>query len=482
MTDVCDLPATEQSALLRSGELSARELLDASLQRIGEVNPQVNALVTLDVEAATAAATAADEAYAAGEPLGPLHGLPLAVKDTHDTAGMRTTYGSPLFAENVPEADELVVARMRDAGAVIVGKSNTPEFAAGSHTFNPVFGLTRNPYDPTRSAGGSSGGAATALATGMVALADGSDMGGSLRNPASFCNVVGHRPSPGRVPNVGPGDPWFTLSVQGPMGRTVADVALLLSAQAGPDPRSPIALPEPGTTFATALPTRLDGWRIAVAPDFAGAVPVDAEVAAAVEAQAGTLTELGAVAELAAPDLTGAEEVFRTLRALHFVAAFGELVDRHPDQVKEAIRWNVEAGRALTGTDVARATTLRGALYRRVREFFTRYDALVVPPSQVLPFDAALEYPTSVAGTPVTDYLGWMLAPSLISATECPATAVPVGFSTGGLPIGVQVVAGHRDDLGALGVAHALEAANRPRVTQRPPAVRTSIVRNRSTA
>ncbi|WP_418063366.1 amidase [Pimelobacter simplex] len=459
MTHLCDLPATEQAGLIRSGELSARELLQASLDRIGATNPDVNAIVTLDAEAAEKAATAADDAFAAGRLLGPLHGLTLAVKDLHATGGLRTTSGSPAFADHVPDADELIVERMRAAGAVVVGKTNVPEFGAGSHTFNPVFGLTRNPYALDRSAGGSSGGAAAALATGMVSLADGSDMGGSLRNPASFCNVVGHRPAPGRVPTWPAGDPWYTLGVQGPMGRTVADTALLLAVQAGPDPRAPLSLPEPGRTFLTGLPLRLDGKRIAVSPDLGGAVAVDAEVAAVVDAQAETLRRLGADVVRTSLDFTGAEEVFRTLRGLNYLMGLGPLVERAPDQVKQTIHGNVAVGRALTGDDLARAGRLRAALLGRVQAFFAEYDALVLPACQALPFDADLEYPAAVGGVPVEDYLDWMMAACLVSATECPATAVPVGFSDEGLPVGVQVVAAPRDDLGALEVAHALEQA-----------------------
>jgi amidase len=461
MTSLCDLSATEQSALIQNGELSARELLAASLARIEATNGQVNAIVTLDAEAAEQAANAADEAFAAGRLLGPLHGLTLAVKDLHATAGMRTTYGSPALADFVPDADELIVARMRAAGAVIVGKSNTPEFGAGSHTFNAVFGLTRNPYALDRSAGGSSGGSAAALACGMVSLADGSDMGGSLRNPASFCNVVGHRPSPGRVPTWPTQDPWFTLPVQGPMGRTVADAVLLLSAQAGPDPRPVVSLPEPGSIFTARFPARLDGLRIAVSPDLGGTVVVDPEVAATVEAQIATLTDLGATVTRASLDFTGADEAFTTLRALNYAQVFGQLVDQSSELVKQAIQSNVAHGRTLTGSDVARADALRGAIYNRALAFFGEYDALVLPACQALPFDADLEYPDSIAGVPMENYLEWMKAAYFVSVTECPATAVPVGFSRDGLPIGVQVVAPPRDDLRALTVAHCIEQATR---------------------
>jgi amidase len=461
MTTLCDLPATEQAALLRRGELSARELLADSLARIEATNDSVNAIVTLDAEGAERAASVADQAHAAGRLLGPLHGLTFGIKDLHATAGMRTTMGSPVFADHVPDTDELLVARMRAAGAVIVGKTNTPEFGAGSHTFNAVFGLTRNPYALEKSAGGSSGGSAVALACGMVSLADGSDMGGSLRNPASFCNVVGHRPSAGRVPTWPTQDPWFTLPVQGPMGRTVADAALLLSVQAGPDPRVSMALPEPGSIFTGALPTRLDGMRIALSHNLGGAVVVDDEVASVVDAQAEVLSELGATVVRDCVDFTGAREVFLTMRALNYLQLFGALVESAPQLVKATIQSDVARGRELSGSDVARTYGLRAALYNRVQAFFAEYDALVLPSCQTVPFDADLEYPASVGGVPTVDYLGWMQAAYLVSVTECPATDVPAGFSADGLPIGVQIVAPHRDDLRALGIAHAMEHLTR---------------------
>src|SRR5215207_6319574 len=286
--DLCTRPATELAALLRNREISARELLDAHLDRIDRLNPSVNAIVTLDADGARAAADAADQRLAAGEPVGPLHGLPVAHKDNHATAGMRTTWGSPLHADTVPAHDDLVVARLKAAGAIRVGKTNIPEFAAGSHTFNTLFGATHNPYRHGLSAGGSSGGGAAALAAGLVPLAEGTDMGGSLRNPAAFCNVVGLRPTPGRVPTWPTPMGWSQLSVQGPMGRTVADVALQLSVVAGPDPRVPIALADYDPAgFAAALPDRLDGLRVAWAPDLGGRVTVDPAITDVLSSSAG---------------------------------------------------------------------------------------------------------------------------------------------------------------------------------------------------
>ncbi|MFK0292515.1 amidase [Streptomyces sp. NPDC090442] len=457
--ELCLLSALEQAAALRRGDVSARELLRAHLDRIERLNPVVNAIVTLVPDRAMAEARAADERLARGEEVGPLHGLPMAHKDTHLTAGIRTTFGSPALAEHVPDDDDLVVERLRAAGAITLGKTNVPEFGAGSHTFNPVFGATRNPYDPTRSAGGSSGGAAAALACGLQSLADGSDMGGSLRNPAAFCNVVGLRPSPGRVPSW-PGEAaWSTMTVQGPMGRTVADTALALSVLAGPDDRSPIALSEPGSSFAGPLSSDLTGLRVAWSPDLGGAVPVDPEVREAVAAQVPVFERLGCLVAEDCPDFAGAEEVFRTLRAWQFERALGGLVDRSPELVKPALRWNVACGRRLSGPDVGRAEALHTALYHRVREFFARYDVLLLPVSQVAPFDASAEYPTEIDGVAQETYLDWMRSCYFVSAAGNPALSVPAGFTAGGLPVGLQIVGRHRADLQVLRVGHAYERA-----------------------
>ena len=335
MTDLTvDSSAREQAHAIRAGQISARELLDLHLARIAERNPELNAIVSLDEERAREGAAAADEATARKQHVGPLHGLPHAFKDTHDVAGWRTTYGSPLYADHVPDADDLVVERIRRAGAVTIGKTNVPEFAAGSHTFNTIFGTTRNPVDPTRSAGGSSGGAASALAAGMVPLADGSDMGGSLRNPASFCGVVGLRPSIGRVPDWPTESYWDNLSTAGPMARNVGDLALLLSVIAGPDRRTPFALSDPGPRFAPPVSGTLSGLRVALSADLGGAVDVDDEVAAVVSASATTFAAAGATVEEASPDLSLADDVFRTLRAWQFQASFGEQLAEHPDVVQ----------------------------------------------------------------------------------------------------------------------------------------------------
>lgn len=470
MSDLCFSDTRDLVAAIRGREVSAREVVEAHLRQIERYNPDVNAVVTLVGERALQAADTADAMLAAGEATGALHGVPLLHKDTHDTAGIRTTQGSPLLADNVPEQDELVIERLRAAGTIALGKTNVPEFAAGSHTFNPVFGVTRNPYDLSRSAGGSSGGAAAALACGMTPLADGSDMGGSLRNPAAFCNVVGMRPSPGRVPSWPAEAAWATMSVQGPMARTVSDTALMLSAIAGPDPRSPIALQDPGSDFDVPLQRDLRGLRVAWSPDLGGALLVDGEVVQALEPQLRVFSALGCDVEEACPDFSGAEEVFRTLRAWQFEMALGSLVDRHRERVKPSVVWNVDVGRTLTGRDLARAEVLHTRLFHRLRAFFRTYDVLLLPVSQVVPFDADLEYPTTVAGVPQETYLDWMRSAYWVSATGCPALSVPGGFTEDGLPVGLQIVGPHRADLLVLQVGHAFEQETRTGL-RRPPLV-----------
>lgn len=452
-----DSPARDQVAALRGRAVSARELLDLHLDRIAERNPRLNALVSVDEDRARAGAAAADEAVAGGAEVGALHGLPFAFKDTHDVAGWRTTYGSPIFADHVPDRDELIVERVRAAGVVTLGRTNVPELAAGSHTFNRVFGTTLNPVDPSRTAGGSSGGAACALAAGMVPLAEGSDMGGSLRNPASFCGVVGLRPSLGRVPAWPRANQWETTSVGGPMARDVRDLALLLSVLAGPDPRAPLALGDPGSMFASPSAATLSGLRVAVTIDVDGAFEVDHEVAEVVEAAGRMLAAAGARVRAAAPDLGLADETFRTLRAWHFQARYGELLAAHPDQVKPALADNIRAGAPLTGADVARAYEHRTALSETMRLFFEDHDVLLLPVSQVPPFPADQEFPTEINGRPMETYLDWMRSAYLITVTGCPALSVPAGTTRDGLPVGVQLVAPHGADLRLLEIALAFE-------------------------
>jgi amidase len=463
VTALWEQDAVTLAGMLRRRSVSAREVTQAHIERIEAVDGQVNALVTRCFERAMDQAAAADERLARGEAPGLLHGLPVAHKDLADTAGIRTTYGSPIFASHVPVTDTLVVARMAAAGAISLGKTNTPEFGAGSHTVNQVFGATRNPYDLTRSAGGSSGGAAAALAARMVCLADGSDLGGSLRNPASFCNVVGLRPSPGRVPVWPVSDPADTLGVEGPMARTVADVALLLAAQSGPDPRVPVALDAPPPALAqpadvaSLLARNLRGLRVAWSTDLG--LPVDPAVRATLAPARRVLEDLGCEVTEAAPDLAGADEVFRTWRAYRFAANFGGLLREHPGAAGHNVAWNTGRGLMLTAADLSRATQLWAALAGRVSAFWGEFDVLACPVSQVPPFSVELDWVHEINGVAQETYLDWMRSAYLISVTGLPAISVPAGFTGDGLPVGLQLVGRRRGDWELLGVAAAFEAA-----------------------
>ncbi|WP_028060093.1 amidase [Candidatus Solirubrobacter pratensis] len=441
------LSASELAAGIRARRFSAREVMESHLGRIEAVNPRLNAIVTLDAEGALAAAGAADRRPAAG----PLHGVPVAVKDLEDTAGMRTTYGSRLFASHVPAADSVLVERWRRAGAIVIGKTNTPEFGAGSQTFNEVFGVTRNPYGTAYTPGGSSGGAAVAVASGMVPLADGSDLGASIRNPSAFCNLVGLRPSPGRVADAGPGDAWNPFGVLGALALTAEDALLALSVLAGPDPRDPLALPE---AFGGTLDGDVRGLRIAWSRTLGG-LPVEPEITAVLDAQRATFEELGCVVEDVEPDLAAADEAFDTLRALAFAGAFGEIADR----VKPDIAENARRGLALSAAQIARALALRGELFTRMRGLLERYDFLAGPVTQVAPFEVETPWPRTVAGVEMTTYTDWFRSCSRITVTAHPAVSVPAGFTGRGLPVGLQLVGRYRGELGLLRMAAALEAA-----------------------
>jgi amidase len=463
VSDVCLQSAIDIAGMLRRREVSAREVVAAHIGRIEAFNPVINAIITRTFDAALSRAAAADETMASGRTLGLLHGLPVAHKDLADTAGVRTTYGSPLFAANVPEHDALVVQRMTQAGAISLGKTNVPEFGAGSHTVNPVFGATHNPYRHDRSAGGSSGGAAAALAARLIVLADGTDLGGSLRNPASFCNVVGLRPSPGRVPGWPFSDVADMFSVPGPMARTVADTALLLAVLAGPDPRVPLALDQPPPAVSEPAQIRalldrdLTAVRVAWSPDLG--VPVEPDVLAALAPARQVLAELGGEVTDAMPDLAGADEVFRTFRAFAFATFRADLLTAHPDLIGPNVTWNIRRGLELTTADLSRATALRGALAERISAFFADFDVLACPVSQVGPFDVTLDWVHEINGQPLHTYLDWMASCYLISAAGLPAMSVPAGFTAAGLPVGLQLVGRRRGDWDLLAVAHAFESA-----------------------
>lgn len=456
--DLCFMTATELARRIRAREVSVTEVVRAHLTQIERVNPRVNAIVTLTAERALEEARAQDAALARGAAGGALFGLPVVHKDLFPTRGIRTTYGSPLYRDHVPDVDALVVERVRAAGAITLGKSNTPEFGAGSQTFNEVFGRTLNPYDPTKTCGGSSGGAAVALACGMVPIADGSDLGGSLRNPASFCNVVGLRPSLNRVP-VWPTDaPWLGLTAHGPMARTVEDAALLLSAMAGPDRRAPTAIAESGERFRAPLGRDFRGVRIAWSPDLGG-LPIDPRVRAVIEGQRATFAGLGCVVEDGQPDFSDAREIFQVWRALLFMLKYGSLLEQHRHQMKDTVIWNIEQGFKLTGRDIANAEARRAALYDRVRVFMETRPFLVLPVTQVPPFDVTQPYVTEINGVRLPTYIDWMRACSDITVTGLPAICVPCGFTDDGLPVGIQIVGRHQDDWSVLQLAHAFEQA-----------------------
>jgi amidase len=458
VSNICFSTARELAGRIARREVSVTEVVRAHLAQIERVNPTVNAVVTLTAERALEEAAAQDAALARGQAPGPLFGLPIVHKDLVPTRGIRTTYGSPIYRDHVPDQDALIVERLRAAGAVTLGKSNTPEFGAGSQTFNEVFGRTLNPYDPTKTCGGSSGGAAVALACGMVPIADGSDMGGSLRNPAAFCNVVGLRPSPGRVPVWPTDSAWMPFSVQGPMARTVADVALLLSVLAGPDPRSPIAVREAGERFRAPLDRDFTGVRVAWSRDLGG-LPVDRRVTAALEGQRKTLEQLGCVVEDDQPDFSDAREIFQTWRAVAFAAKYGPLLAQHRSRMKDTVVWNIEQASRLSARDVGEAETKRTALYHRVRRFLERHEFLVLPATQVPPFDVTQPYVTEIDGVQLPTYIDWMRACSDITVTTLPAISVPGGFTDSGLPVGLQLAGRPRADWSVLGLAHAFERA-----------------------
>ena len=460
-TDINFMTAVELAQRIRSRELSCTEVMQAHLDQIDRVNPKVNAIVTYQPDRALEGAKAADESLQRGDDVGVLHGLPVAHKDLVDTAGVRTTYGSPIYADHIPEQDMLLVERLKQAGAISVGKTNTPEFGAGSQTFNEVFGATLNPYDLTKTCGGSSGGAAVALACGMVPIADGSDLGGSLRNPSNFCNIVGFRTAIGRVPVWPSQTPWSALAVQGPMARTVQDAALMLSAIAGPDERCPVALTDAGESFnplVHSLERDFGGVRIAWSSDIGG-LPVDSRIVSVIESQRGTFGELGCDIDEACPDFSGANEAFMVSRAAGMAATRAEMLETHRDQLKDTVIWNIEEGLNLSAADVGKAEVKRAALYERVHNFMETYEFMVFPVSQHPPFDVTQPYLTEVNGVQMETYIDWMRSCYYITATGLPAISVPCGFTEDGLPVGVQIVGRHQSEFSVLQLAFAFQQA-----------------------
>ena len=450
------LSAVDLAALLRHKEVSAREVLEAHLRQVDRMNPTVNAIVTLDAEQAMRRAEHADREIAHGRLLGPLHGLPIAHKDLLDTAGMRTTYGSPIFRDHVPERDARIVARLRRGGAIAFGKTNTPEFGAGSQTFNPIFGATRNPYDLNKTCGGSSGGAAVALACGMMPIGDGSDTGGSLRNPASFCSVVGLRPSSRSVVRAPMSAVWNQLTVVGPIARSAEDVALVFRA-----------------LTTRSFPSLLRDFRevpIAWAPHFAG-LPFDPAVTDVISSRRSTFEALGCVPEDASPEFPDADSIFRVIRASGFYRQYGKAVLQNPTLVKETVRGEVERGGAVTNAELLAAKRKRARLRLGLAQFMERYQFLVLPTVQVPPFSIEQQYVTEVAGVRMESYIDWMRSCYYISITGHPAASVPAGFTPDGLPVGLQIVGRAGADWEVLQLAHAFEMARGPLP---PPQIRAS--------
>jgi amidase len=454
MSDLVFQSARALARMIQARKLSATEVMKAFIAQIERVNPSVNAIVTFVPDLALSAAKKFDRIK--NKKAFPLAGLPIAYKDNVPTKGIRTTSGSPIYRDNVPREDALLVERLSAAGAITIGKTNLPEFAAGSQTFNAVFGATLNPYDTTRTCGGSSGGAAVSVACGMLPFADGGDLGASLRNPANYCNVTALRPTPGRVPHWPSPNAWNTLAVLGPIGRTVADTAFLFSAMAGPDPRAPISIDQPGKVFASSLSRRFKKVKVAWSANLGG-LPVDPRVTAVLESQKKVFRDLGCVLEEAEPDLAPATEAFETLRAVAFVQNYGEFLRTRRGDLKEDVIANIEHGLRLTPQDVARANGLRSEVFQRMRAFLERYEFLLLPVNQLPPFPVDQPWPREIAGVKMTNYLDWMKTCYWITMTSHPAISVPAGFTKDNLPVGLQIVGRYRDDFGVLQLAHAFE-------------------------
>jgi len=452
--DLCSTPAVDLARMIRSRELSAAELLAAVLARIEAVNPAVNAIVTLAPEQAASAAAELDSRAARGEYRGPLHGLPIAIKDLAETAGIRTTFGSPIFASYVPSFDAPHVALLKQAGAVVIGKTNTPEFGAGAQTFNPVFGPTRNPFDTRLTPGGSSGGAAAAVATGMVPFADGSDLASSVRNPAAFCGLVGLRTTPGLVPD----EAFESLSVIGPLARSAQDAALLLAGMCGRDPGLPLARPDRPADFLDLRPASLRGVRVAWTFDL-GDLPVQPEVRSVLGPMRERLEQAGCEVADAAPDLSDADEVFQVLRAALLVN-LAPLLRAHREQVKATLAWNIEKGLALTGEQIAVARVGHAATFGRVRSFLAdgSFEVLALPTVQVVPFPVETEWVAEINGEPMVTYIDWMRSCSRITVSAHPAVSVPAGLTAAGLPVGLQLVGRYGSDRRLLELAAGIMA------------------------
>lgn len=458
MTEACDLAATTARRLIGARKLSPVELLASCLKRIAEVNPAVNAVVAMDVERAKQAARRAEETVMKGEPLGALHGLPLGVKDLEETEGLRTTHGSLIFKDHVPKQDERGTAVLRTAGAIVLAKTNTPEFGAGANTRNEVYGPTRNPFDTKRTSAGSSGGSAVALATGMLPICTGSDTGGSLRTPAAYCGVVGFRTSPGLVPNERRPLGWTNLSVRGPMGRSVADAALLLSAQAGFDARDPHSRPIDPASLRDPAPVDLSSLRVAYSPDFGGAAKIDKTVRATFLDRIKRIAGAFKSCEERSCDFTGGDEAFALIRAQNFLAGHLEKYRTKKDLLGPNVKANVEEGLRYSAEDVARGHAIQTRIFRNFQALFGEIDLFLAPVAAVPPFPVETWYPEIVDGAKLGSYFHWLAPAYLITLTGNPALSLPSGLEPSGTPFALQLVGPHCGDKFVLSAAHALEA------------------------
>jgi amidase len=448
------------ASLIRTGAVSPVVVLDAHLAVIDRVNPKLNAIVTLAREPARAAARAAEDAARRGELVGPLHGLPIGIKDITLTAGIRTTFGSPLYKDNVPQDDAEVVRRLKAAGAIVLAKTNTPEFAAGANTINPVFGATRNPWNPEMSPAGSSGGSAVAVATGMLPLAQGTDFGGSLRVPAAFCGIVGIRPTPGLIPTYPTPLAWDFGQVQGPLARTAEDAAMMLDAMVGLSRLSPmsIAPPWPSALSAVEQATAANGIRIAYVSDIAG-IGVDPEIDAICQRAAQRLRDAGATVEEISFDVSDGRDAYQTWRGAWMVGQqFARLAQL--EQLGENLQGNVKAGLKVTALDLAKAEQTRLKVFHRFRELFERFDILITPAAPVRPYPLTMNFPSEINGRKLENYIDWIAPAFLITLVSLPAASVPAGKTSDGLPAGLQVVAPRFEEPLILSIAKLIQQTN----------------------
>lgn len=463
---ITEMPAIELRDAIRAGKVSCREVMTAFLARIDAVNPAFNAIVSLESpEELLALAEKADAALRRGEEVGPLHGLPMAPKDAVQVAGMRTTLGSVLFKNNMPKDDGLLAARLRAAGAIFVGRTNMPEFGLGSQTYNSLFGTTRNAWNRKLTAGGSSGGAATALAQRLLPVADGSDMMGSLRNPAGWNNIYSLRPSFGRVPYWPSSEVFFSqLATEGPMGRTVADVALLLSVMAGPDDRVPLSINEAPVDFTATLAREFKGTRIGFLGDFNGYLPMEAGVIGLCENALQHFRNIGCIVEEATTDfdMPALWRSWLAMRSHAISSGFARMYQQPQmrDKIKPEAIWEIETGLALSGLDVAQAATTRSAWYQAVRTLLEQFDFLVLPTAQVFPFAASVHWPKEIAGHAMDTYHRWMEVAGIGTLSALPIGVVPAGFDTGNRAMGLQILGKYGGDLEILQLAHAYDQAS----------------------